>query len=378
LRAAGRLLDITAIELSLADDTYAWDRVAASSHFRQVTLFHQRDVVHEKGRELSRRIHAALDEAGPEAVALPGWSDRGALAALLWCVRRRVPAVLMSESTAHDERRGWCKETLKRRVVHQCRAALVGGQAHAEYLAGLGMARDRIFLGYDVVDNDHFRAGADAARGQSAEVRQRLGLPETYFLASGRFIAKKNFASLLHAYARYRALAGSRAWGLVLLGDGELRPALEQLRDDLGLKACVQLPGFRQYDVLPAYYGLAGAFVHASTVEQWGLVVNEAMAAGLPVLVARPCGCAPDLVREGRNGFTFDPFDMEGLARLLYRTAYECDRVAMGQASREIIGNWSPETFASNLGRAVSAALAAAGPRASWVDRTLILALSRR
>ena len=97
----------------------------------------------------------------------------------------------------------------------------------------------------------------------------------------------------------------------------------------------VILAGFKQYDELPAYYGLASAFVHASTTEQWGLVVNEAMASGLPVLVSDRCGCAPDLVEDGVNGFTFDPYDVEALAGLMQRVAAMTDerRQAMG-ASR--------------------------------------------
>ena len=131
------------------------------------------------------------------------------------------------------------------------------------------------------------------------------------------------------------ALAGD-AWHLVLLGDGELRGELERRIALPDLAGAVILRGFRQYDELPAFYGLARAFVHASTTEQWGLVVNEAMAAGLPVLVSARCGCAQDLVRNGVNGFTFDPYDVEELAGLMQRVAAmtEGQRRAMGQASQ--------------------------------------------
>ncbi len=81
-------------------------------------------------------------------------------------------------------------------------------------------------------------------------------------------------------------------WDLVLLGDGPLKPTLLKLISSLGLESCVHLPGFKQYDELPVYLGLAETFIHASTTEQWGLVVNEAMASGLPVLVSNRCGCA--------------------------------------------------------------------------------------
>src|SRR5208337_5127598 len=95
------------------------------------------------------------------------------------------------------------------------------------------------------------------------------------------------------------------------------------------------LPGFKQYEELPAYYGLAGAFVHASTAEQWGLVANEAMASGLPVLVSNRCGCATELVEEGRNGFAFDPENVEQLAGFMRRLGCgPTDAASMGMAGR--------------------------------------------
>src|SRR5262249_41808278 len=152
----------------------------------------------------------------------------------------------------------------------------------------------------------------------SAEKRTALRLPADYFLASARFTEKKNLPGLLRAYARYRDRCqenrtgdAQSPWELVVLGDGPGRQQLEQLRDELGLSERVRLPGFQQYDVLSSYYAFARAFVHASTVEQWGLVVNEAMASGLPILLSNRCGCASMLLDEGVNGYLFDPEDRE-------------------------------------------------------------------
>jgi 1,2-diacylglycerol 3-alpha-glucosyltransferase len=109
------------------------------------------------------------------------------------------------------------------------------------------------------------------------------------------------------------------------------------------------------------------------------VVVNEAMASGLPVLVSERCGCAPDLVKNGINGFTFDPYDIEGMiARMLEISGDKRDLAAMGQASREIIRGWSPETFATNMLKAADKALTATRPRADWLDRTLLWMLMRR
>ncbi len=98
------------------------------------------------------------------------------------------------------------------------------------------------------------------------------------------------------------------------------------------------------------YYALASVFVHPSTSEQWGLVVNEAMASGLPVIVSDRCGCAEDLVRPGVNGCTFAPQDSTALAGLMRRMSDGSrDLRAMGQASRDIIARWSPELFAESI-----------------------------
>ncbi len=379
LAAAAKHCALTAIEFSSVDHTYAWDQVKDLSGFRQVTLFEDGDADTKSPAELAQGMTAALTATNPDAVAIPGWSSLGALTALSWCNQRGVPSIVMSESTAHDEvRRGW-KEAIKRRVIQRYSAGLVGGKPHVDYLSALGMPRERLFTGYDVVDNQHFALGADESRHDADNVRMRLALPPRFFLASNRFIGKKNLPRLLDAYARYRQQAGDTAWKLVLLGDGPLKPQLQALIQQDNLGPCVLMPGFKQYDELPAYYGLAGAFIQASTTEQWGLVVNEAMAAGLPVLVSNRCGCAPDLVEEGRNGYTFDPYDLDALVGLMRDiSADDCDRAAMGQASRDIIARWTPQTFAENLCKAAEAAMNAPRSQANLVDKALLWPLMWR
>ncbi len=370
---------LTAVELSSVDHTYLWDQVKQQSNFQQVTLFEDADVDTKSPIELAQKMTVALNESHPDVVAIPGWSSPGALAALSWCNQHRVPSIVMSDSTAHDKVRKKWKEVIKSRVISLYSTALVSGKPHVDYLSALGMPRERIFTGYDVVDNPHFSFGADQARQDADNVRTRLNLPQTFFLASNRFIEKKNLPRLLDTYARYRHQAGDTAWKLVLLGDGSLKPQLQALIQQQNLGPWVLMPGFKQYDDLPAYYGLAGAFIHASTSEQWGLVVNEAMAVGLPVLVSNRCGCAPNLVEEGRNGYTFDPYDVDDLAGLMQKIAADdCDRAAMGQASREIIARWTPQTFAENLSKAAEAALNAPRPRANLLDKALLWALMRR
>lgn len=379
LTALSDLCSLVAVEFSTIDNTYAWDPVLTDNAYPIVSLFSDADIETKPIDAIAVRLQETLGKRRPQVVAIPGWSSPTSLAALAWCCMTKTPAILMSDSTAHDEPRKCWKEWIKSRVVRLYSAALVAGKPHVEYVARLGLKRERALTGYDVVDNDYYSTQSDQARVKAASLRLRLGLPEDYFLASNRFIEKKNLFRLLDGYAAYVAHVGKGAWHLVLLGDGPLKPEIIDRIASLGLNARVLMPGFMQYDELPVYYGLARAFVHASTSEQWGLVVNEAMASGLPVLVSDRCGCAPDLVKNGYNGFTFDPFNVEEIASRMQEISHgEHDLIAMGQASRDIIRDWSPQAFAENMLKAAQAAIEAPRPKASLLDRALLYALARR
>ena len=373
LNAAAAKLSVTGIEWS-AKGYEAWGAADTPAQYEKVSLFPEATEQSPRKAELGRVLWLALKHANPDVVAVNGWNNFGSLVAANCCVRGGIPMVVMSESARQDEPRTRWKEMIKRRVVNLYSAALVGGQRHVEYLVELGMPGKRIFTGYDVVDNKYFREQAEEVRSRRSEVRRKYGLPENYFLASARFIEKKNLPMLIRAYAGHRQkseASGNPPFDLVLLGDGPLRQSLNSQLSTLNLQAHVHLPGFKQYDELPVYYALAKAFVHASTTEQWGLVVNEAVASGLPMIVSDRCGCAPELLNG--NGFTFDPFDEEELTSRLTKMASLSDdeRTSLAQASYTIAENFAPERFGEGLEQA--AQLALNQPRkASLLCRTLI------
>jgi glycosyltransferase involved in cell wall biosynthesis len=143
---------------------------------------------------------------------------------------------------------------------------------------------------------------------------------------------------------------------------------------------CVIFAGFRQVEELPFFYAGAGAFIHPALAEPWGLVINEAMASGLPILSSRNVGAAEELVQEGVNGFSFDPEDLEGLAGLMAQMAGISveKRLAMGKASERLILEWGPERFARGAEEAAGLALAGSAKRAGVLDRVLLEVLIRR
>ncbi len=325
-RAAAAHPGITLATLEFHPDNpeYEWDKVSPPE-----------GLLHYQGT----RCDELLRDFSPEAVAIPGWSGAAPRTLLKECLHAAIPTVVMSESTEWDFPRKRIKEAVKRLKISRFDAAFVGGKAHRDYLEKLAFPPEKVTFGYDTVDNAHF-APLPEGRPRPADVPEKQ-----FFLASARFIEKKNLSGLIRAFSE-----AVTTWDLVILGDGHLRGELEGLASSLNLSNRVHFPGFKQYDELPNYYAAASAFVHASTTEQWGLVVNEALAAGLPVIVSNRCGCAHELAEV-----SFDPADISALARILTETTQK-DHAP--QESLDRIALWDVDRFASGLHEAATIALA--------------------
>lgn len=337
------------IELASELKKYPW-RTEREGVARNLRTLSQHSYEQTPFRELYTKLSRVLENTDPEAVVIPSYSPPIMLAAARWAKKHGAASIMMNETTEMDHPRVWWKEEVKRYLLDQYYdAAFVGGTATREYLLKLGMSRGQIWEGYDVIDNDYFRGEAKQVRQDAEKHRKRARLPERYFLYVGRFSPEKNLPRLLEAYRLYREREPD-GWRLVLVGDGPQREELHEMAVRLGLTDSVW-PGFKQADVLPVYYALASAFVLPSTSEPWGLVVNEAMACGLPVLVSSRCGSAWDLVSEGHNGYTFDPCDVQEITESMLKmsASTETQRLAMGEVSKEIISEYTPDSWAENL-----------------------------
>ena len=338
------------IELARSEEEYPWQTQAEQFPCDIISVINDCPLEKSKPTDLFRKLISLLNQTNPDAIAIAGYARPAMLVALLWCLYQRKTAILLSETTENDEPRSWWKEKIKKLIITSYQAALVGGNPHKRYLIKLGMPTNAIFLGYDVVGNEVFYPD------QIKSLPSPLNKP--FFLAINRFVSKKNLPFLLSAYAKYRQLVGTSAWNLILCGDGELRLQIEQLINQLQIEDSVHLPGFLQQDQLLPYLAHAKCFIHASVQEQWGLVVNEAMAAGLPVLVSNRCGCYEDLIIEGVNGFGFDPENVQQLTDLMLKISSEkIDLQTMGNAALEHIQQFSPDYFAQGLIQAVNYAL---------------------
>ncbi len=350
LRGAQRALpndEVIGLELATREATYPWTTNRDDLEVRLDSLHD--GLLEEAGTaRLSWKLRDYLNRQQPDALAICGYARPEMRLALRWAKRNGKIAVLMSESKSDDAPRAAWKERLKSCIVRRFDAGLVGGSQSKQYLQELGMPAERVFFGYDVVGNDDFRQQAEAMR--SAGDRP---VDKPYFLTVNRFVPRKNLRCVFEAYALYRQKVKNAPWSLVLIGSGEEEAALRDLAHSLDLPD-VHFTGFLQQEEISRYMAFASCFIHASLQEQWGLVVNEAMACGLPVLVSRTCGCAYDLVREGCNGFTFEPTNTQELAGQMEHIAGKgCDLTKMGAASLEIIAQWGPDLFGESLSKAI-------------------------
>lgn len=350
--ALGSLCELWPIEMAAVQRHYGWqaDRNGFNPPVRTLTPGAYED---QSPLRLAAALYRILDELQPEIVLIPGWSELWALTAALWVRLRRRRAILMSDSTFEDRPRSQWRERFKSRLLRQVAdAASVGGARNAAYLEYLGVDRSRIAFYYDVVDNEFFSTRADQLRRASAAAD--FGLPAAYFLYVGRLAPEKNLGLLLNSFARY--VSGGGCWSLMLVGDG---PLAQELRVHPAVRAAagrVSFVGFKNGPELIPYYAFAGCFVLASLSEPWGLVVNEAMASGLPVIVSRRCGCSADLVEDGSNGYLFDPNDEAELAACMLRVASAPNhvRAAMASRSRQIIAGYTPENWAEEIMRMIN------------------------
>jgi glycosyltransferase involved in cell wall biosynthesis len=254
-----------------------------------------------------------------------------------------VAVLLRGDSNALQMPAG-ARGLLKRRVLEnlfaKCSGFFAAGSTGVDFYRTYGAPQARIFLNPYCVDNDFFFSEADKLAGQKIELKQKLGLPPDLPLIvfCGRLSNIKRPMDLLQAYER---ATRKHPAALAYVGDGELRPQLENYIRERGL-AHAHLLGFRNQSQLPSVFAAADVFVLPSSFEPWGLVVNEAMCFGLSVIASNKVGAARDLVRPGENGFVFPACDVGALAQALESLLGDADlRARMGAASRRLVRTWS-------------------------------------
>lgn len=301
---------VLAIEMATASRTYAWEPSGDLHHAQKVTLFpgqRYEDIpVWRRFRALfsaSRRCDIVFFGIGYNELYII------ALALILRLLGKRV--IMMTDSKFDDQQRSIPLELFKSCLLSVFHGALVAGHRQKAYVRFLGFRRRPVMLGYDCISGDRIRAMAADADLPAPPWAERP------FICVGRLVDKKNLFTLLDAYALYTAQSHGTPRRLVLVGSGPLEADLRAHAARLGIADRLDMVGFLQAPAVAATLSTALALLLVSTEEQWGLVINEAIALGLPVIVSEEVGARDLLVENLNNGFVVPAFSAPSIARAM-------------------------------------------------------------
>lgn len=290
-----------------------------------------------------------------EAVVVNGWGTKMALQTLWACRRLGIPCIVRGEANGLRPRAAW-KRGLHALLLKQYAAFLAIGKNNRDYYLRLGVPDARIFDSPYCVDNAHFAAAADEWRRAPGvpALRDRFGLERDLptYVFSGKFVEKKRPQDIIAA-SRMLFEQGFRDFQVLMVGNGPMAADLRASAQGLPLR----FAGFLNQSEITAAYAAGDALILPSdSGETWGLVVNEAMACGLPALVSDQVGSARNLVDNGVTGSVFSCGDVSGLAGLIREYARDVSALhAMGFAARaRVHSNY-------NFERVVDGAMAALG-----------------
>ena len=308
---AGRLR-VVGVEVASRSRTYAWAPVEGGAGWERHTLFPGQVAEEVPWRRKLARSLSALRACGARDVFLCN-QDRPEILALLPLLRLRgVRAHAMLDAKFDDSPRRLAKEALKPAVLRLFNGALVAGALHADYYRFLGMPPGWAHTAYDAISVARVRGASDVPLAPDGPAHA-----ERDFVAVARFVPKKDLPTAVRAFARFRALCPGTSRRLILCGSGPLEAELRRLAARGGVSDAVVFAGFLGPDEVARTLAHGLALVLPSVEEQWGLVVNEAVALGVPILCSDNVGARGTLVRTGVNGFVFERGNDEGLAWLM-------------------------------------------------------------
>ncbi|HVA80149.1 MAG TPA: glycosyltransferase family 4 protein [Candidatus Binataceae bacterium] len=318
-------------------------------------------------RPFTRRIRRRLREGRFDALWVHGYAHQAMLRAIAAARSLGIKVLMRGDSNIANGAGSPARRALKARILPRLFSAIDGflsvGARNREYYLAYGVPEAKMFSMPYAVDNDFFRARAEAARPAREQFRCKLGLApgRPIILYVGKIYPGKRAGDLVQAWLRLPRELEPHPY-LLLVGDGNERAHLQTLARESGLEHSILFPGFRNQSDLPQFYDLCDVLVLPSASEAWGLVLNEVMNAAKPVIASDAVGAAPDLVIDGANGFIYPVGDIGALARALERITRSPEHAAaMGAKSLEIVSRYS---FAA--GRAgLLAALAAVTARAA-------------
>ncbi len=290
----------------------------------------------------------------PDVVISAGWLDFSSQAAFFLCKVFRKKFIIWSESTENEK--SWRRSVtlpLVRTIVKYSDACIAVGTRSKEYLKLLGASESKIFVAYSTVNTSFFNQIGHVTKGEKEKLRKRIGLKtNNVILYVGQFIKRKGVDYLVDAYQEVKKKFNDVS--LLLVGYGSLKEDLEKRIDNQNINDVFFINHVEPKD-MAKIYSLATLFILPSLEETWGLVINEAMAVGLPIVTTDKVGSSVDLVKPGYNGFIVPSADSKALKDSIYKIIKDDTLIKkMSGESKKIIKNFSPELAARQFVNAIN------------------------
>jgi glycosyltransferase involved in cell wall biosynthesis len=284
----------------------------------------------------------------PDLVNITGYSEFESWIILFYCKINGIKTILSNESTSGDHKRKKIIESLKSFIITRFDGYFNFGTLSKNYLISLGGKPEKMLVNRNCVDNVNINRIYENTLPERDNIKDLLKLPSKNFIFVGRLIEYKNLIIMFEAF-KIAQDKSNADWGILILGDGEQKDELLKYIADNNILNISFQKGV-SWDKVPYFLALSDVLVLPSYSETWGLVVNEAMACGLPVMVSEHCGCALDLVKNEGNGYTFSPYNVEKISDLFLKFMNnEVDLIKMGVVSKEIINSYSLENVAKEM-----------------------------
>ncbi len=264
--------------------------------------------------------------------------------------RLKVPLIFVGETYSRGEITSWrryVKEAVTRYFFGGVSQFISIGKKNWKFYRSWNVPAEKITQAHYCVDNDFFKLSKEDSKKIRESVREELGIPPDAFviLYVGRLFSRKRPKDVLQLHERFSSYQSVHT---ILVGSGEMESDLKEASRNL--KNC-HLVGFKNQEQTKEYYHVADMLFVPSEYETWGLVVNEAMASGIPAVVTEKCGAAHDLVLPNETGFVFREGDLdaaESMVRILITNPERRFRLSEN-AKRHVNGDYTPEHFAKSI-----------------------------
>lgn len=306
---------------------------------------------------LNYSTYSELIRIDPDAVISCGWDSLAAYLSYAYCKKYHKKYIVWAGSTINEPSwRRALSEPLVRFLVRNSDACIAYGTRAKDYLMNIGANEDKIFIGWNSIDNSYFEAKSRITDHEKDRLKAQLKInTRRVVLYVGQLIRRKGIHDLFDAFSLLKKQTADVT--LLIVGSGKEEPALKKRVVEEGIPDVV-FSGFIDYDQLPKYFGLSDVFVLPSSEEVWGLVINEAMACGLPVITTNKVGASVDLLKDGLNGFMIkDKAPLELCDAMRKVITDESLRIKMADSSRVIIRNFTMDDTAQGVKDAVSYAV---------------------